>query len=69
MSNEDYVMPDFKGWSHNVVIMTVENGKLITTGIEEALKQAFQQGQALGHRQGYNEGLEMGWWQQQDKGA
>lgn len=52
----DITMPDFEEWS----IRLLEAGENNLDGMEYALKQAFEQGRALGR------GEQQEWWEQQD---
>jgi len=53
-------MPDFEVWAD---VLNGESRK----DIEIALNDAFSQGRALGHREGYEEGLNTGWAREQDR--
>lgn len=57
-------MPDFRTWAENVSIKTKRE---LDDNISRALEEAFNQGFALGDRQGYERGLNRGWAIEQDK--
>ena len=54
-------MPNFDAWAY-AVGESLGNPQLIyQEKISEALKQAFEQGYALGKREGYIDGSDFGW--------
>jgi hypothetical protein len=59
-------LPDFNKWAQNVVSTGIKNSDF-EIAIELAIKEAFYQGKALGHRKGYEDGLDNGWWKEQER--
>lgn len=59
----EITMPDFEKWTSNLLINVGKLGGISATemSVEVALKQAFDQGYALGQREGYIEGTDFGW--------
>ena len=54
--------PNFKEWSKAVF----EDPGWPTENIATALKQAYEQGKALGYLKGYDHGINIGWAELQD---
>ena len=57
-------MPDFDEWAR---LNFPRSSSLDQQRMGSYLKQAFEQGRVLGHREGYEEGLNKGWSDQMDK--
>ncbi len=76
--SKDDTMPDFEEWVKNLVFEYVDY-ECYHGRVEEALKQAFDQGYALGYRGGKRDGYYLGsqsditntqeWWEDQDNDA
>lgn len=55
-------MPDFTCWAQNVLLKTQQKN---VEELERALRECFNQGIALGRREGYDE-CSLKWWKEQD---
>lgn len=58
--------PDFEQWALSI-IRNCYGCSPDVSEISEGLKQSYEQGIALGDRQGYERGLNIGWAIEQDK--
>ncbi len=65
-----FVMPDFANWAEHCVASSDGLDVTLINLIEQALQQSFDQGRALGNREGFKSGLKDHtdkWWQKIDK--
>jgi len=66
-------LPNFRRWASGLVHGQIYNRLLNyiplirVHDVERALKTAFEEGRALGNKEGYKKGLDYGWQIEQDK--
>ncbi len=66
-NNEIVTPPDFEEWARSIKSLPPHSDHV--SSIAQSLKNAFEQGVALGDRTGYERGLNKGWAIEQDAGG